>query len=129
MPTASNITINDSAAVAVVFTNVTGASGALPAVYYAKTKGTAAAFQPKLSISSKGMANSGREVKMTLALPVTVIDENGIEKVLDTEFYEIRKVGPGRIPALQQADAAAYVANALDVAQIREAFRDGFAPS
>lgn len=129
MPQASTFTIKDAALADVVYTNVQGAAGSFPAVYYAKAKGTAAAFQPKISISSKGLANQGREVKLTFQVPVTALDDNGVEKVVDTEFYEIKKVGPGRIPATVQADGIAYMANMLDIAQVKEAFRDGYAPN
>lgn len=129
MPQAQNFTIKDSANADVVFTCVQPASGSNPAVYYARGKGTASAFQPKIQVSSRGLAQQGREVKLTLQLPKTAVDGNGVERVIGTEFYELKKVGPGLIPALEQADAAAYLSNALDVAQIREAFRDGYAPS
>ncbi|DAD52345.1 coat protein [ssRNA phage SRR5208570_4] len=128
MPTASNITIKDGANADTIFTNVQPAGGNLPAVYLGKTKGTTAASQPKLSISSKGK-NTGREVVMTFAIPYAVVGTDGIERVVDTEFYEVRKVGPARIPASLQADGVAYVATSLTATQIKEAFRDGYAPN
>lgn len=124
---AENFTIKDSAGADVLFTAVASAAGNTPSVWYAKSRGSAAAFQPKIQLSSNGRSGNGRDVKMTIAVPVTVTDDNGVERVVDTEFYEIRKVGPGRIPARTQADAAAFVANAMDVAEVRNAFRDGYA--
>lgn len=128
MPTAANFTIQDGAAANVVFTNVQPAGGSLPAVFLAKTKGASAASQPKVSISSKGR-NGGRDVVMTITVPYAVTGTDGIERVVDTEFYEIRKVGPARIPAALQADGIAYAKNSLAVTQILEAFRDGYAPN
>lgn len=122
----NNFTVKDSANADVLFTAVASAAGPQPSVWFAKAKGSAPAFQPKIQLSSSGRPGNGRNVKMTLAVPVTVTDPTGALRVLDTEFYEIRKVGPGRIPALQQADAVAYLANALDVPEVRNAFRDGF---
>lgn len=124
---ATNFTIKDSANADVLFTAVASAAGNNPSVWYAKARGTAPAFQPKFQLSSTPRSGQGRDVKLTFALPVTATDDQGRETVVDSEFYEVRKVGPGRIPALQQADAAAFVANALAVTQIREAFRDGYA--
>lgn len=123
---ANNLTIKDSANADVLFTAVQSAAGTAPSVWLAKAKGKAPAFQPKIQMSSQGRAGSGRDVKLTLAVPVTVTDDNGVERVLDTEFYEVRKVGPGRIPATTQADAAAYLAGALANAEIRAGFRDGY---
>lgn len=128
MPSASNITVKNAALADIVFSNVQGAAGTSPATYYARTMGTAPAFQPKLAVSSRSLPNQGREVKLTFAVPVTQVVE-GVEKVIDTEFYELKKVGPGRVPANVQNDAVVLLANLLDAAQIKDAFKEGYAPN
>lgn len=130
MPQASNLTINDGAVTpaAVVFTNIQPAGGNLPAVYLAKTKGPNVGAQPKIAISSTGSAKS-REVRQTIRTPYWVTGGDGVTKVLDSVFTEIRTVIPDSVPDAVRADHVAYAQNSLGVAQVKESMRDGYAPS
>lgn len=130
MPIASNLTIKDGQAtpVDVVFTNIQPSSGNLPSVYIAKAKGPAVVSQPKLAISSTGNSKA-RETKYTIRTPYWVTGTDGATKVLDSAFTEVRSVIPDSIPDAVRADHVAYVANSLDVPQIKESLRDGYAPT
>lgn len=124
---ATNFTIKNAANADTVFTAVASAAGNLPSVWYVRSMGTAPAFQPKLQLSTKGRPNQGRDVEMTFAVPVTATAPDGTVKVVDTDFYKVTKVAPGRIPATVQTDSSTLLANILDVPQIRDAFATGFA--
>lgn len=130
MPIATNLTINDgqNTPVAVVFTNIQPAGGNLPAVYLAKTKGPSVLAQPKIAISSSGNAKS-RETRVTVRTPYWVTGTDGVTKVQDSVFTEVRTVLPDTIPDAVRADHVAYVQNLLAQAQVKEAMRDGYAPT
>lgn len=130
MPIAANFSVNNGAAtpVAVLFTNLQPAGGNLPAVYLAKTTGGMVNAQAKIAVSSTGTAKT-REVRVTVRTPYWVTGTDGITKVLDSCFSEVRTVLPGTVPDDVRANHAAYVANSCDEAQIRSAMRDGYAPT
>lgn len=130
MPTASSFTIQDGASLPadVVFTNIQPAGGNLPSVYLAKTKGPATAAQPKIAISSTGNAKS-REVRQTVRTPFWVTGVDGVTRVQDSVFTEIRTVVPDAVPDAVRADHAAYVRNSLAIWQVQESMRDGYAPT
>lgn len=130
MPTASNFTVKDGATTPAdtLFTNIQPAGGNLPATYLAKTKGPSVSSQPKLAISSTGTTKA-RETKTTVRTPYWVTGVDGVTKVIDSVFTEIRTVCPDTVPDSIRADHVAYVANSLDIAQIKEAVKDGYAPS
>lgn len=130
MPTASTFTIKDGASTPadVVFTNIQPAGGNLPSTYLAKAKGPMVIAQPKIAISSSGNTKT-RETKITVKTPFWVTGVDGVTRVQDSVFTEIRFVIPDTVPDAVRADHAAYVANSLDVAQVRESMRDGYAPN
>lgn len=130
MPIASNMTLNDGQATpaATLFTNIQPAGGNLPAVYMAKTKGPMVVAQPKIAVSSSGTSKT-RETKITIKTPYWVTGTDGVTKVVDSAFTEIRTVMPDSVPDAVRADHTAYVANVCDVAQVKESLKDGYAPS
>lgn len=130
MPSASTFSIPDGAGtpVSTMFTLLQPAGGTLPATYVAKTKGPSVAAQPKIAISSTGSGKT-RESRITIRTPYWVTGTDGLTKIQDSVFTEIRSVVPDTVPDSVRADHAAFVANSLDVPQIREAYRDGFAPN
>lgn len=130
MTQAVNFSINDGAStpVSTLFTCLQPAGGNLPAVYQAKAKGPSVAAQPKISVSSSGTTKT-REVRMTVRTPYWVTGTDGVTKVIDSAFAEIRIVLPETVPDAVRSDHAAYVANSLDAAQILAAVRDGYAPN
>lgn len=130
MPIAANFTVNDGAStpVATLFTNIQPAGGNLPAVYVAKTKGPSVVAQPKIAVSSTGSAKA-REVRMTIRTPFWVTGTDGVTKVQDSVFSEIRTVLPDTVPDAVRADHMAYVANSCDIAQVKEALTTGYAPT
>lgn len=130
MTQASTFTINDGKAspVATVFTCVQPAGGSLPAQYQARLKGPNPSAQPRIAISSSGTSKA-REVRVTVRTPYWVTGTDGVTKVVDSVFTEIRHVFPETVPDAVRADHAAYVANSCDVPQIRESMVDGYAPN
>lgn len=130
MPTASTFAVNDGAATptATTFTLFQPAGGNLPATYVAKTKGPSVSAQPKLAVSSTGTSKT-RESRLTVRTPYWVTGTDGVTKVIDSAFTEIRTVLPDSVPDAVRADHAAYLANFLAVPQIRDTIRDGFAPN
>lgn len=130
MSQASNFTVNDGATtpVATLFTSVQPASGNLPATYMARTKGPSSASQPTIAISSSGKKGS-REVRQTIRTPYYVTGTDGVTRVQDAMFTEIRTVLPDSVPDAVRADHYAYVSNSVDIAQIKESMKDGYAPA
>lgn len=130
MPQASTFTIKDGASTPAdtVFTNIQPAGGNLPSVYLAKAKGPATNAQPKIAVSSTGTAKT-RETRTTVRTPYWVTGVDGVTRVQDSCFTETRTVIPETVPDAVRSDHAAYVANSLDVAQVRESVRDGYAPT
>lgn len=130
MPTASNVTVNDGATtpVATLFTMIQPAGGNLPATYVAKLKGPSVSSQPKVQISATGTSKT-RESKVTIKTPYWVTGTDGVTKVIDSAFTEIRSVMPDSVPDAVRKDHQAYLANWLDQAQMQETIRDGYAPS
>lgn len=128
MPNASNFTIKDGTIADVVFTNLQPAGGNLPAVYQAKAKGPVVAAQPKISVSSSGTAKT-RETRTTIRTPYAVTGADGTVKIVDSCFTEIRTVMPETIPDAVRLDHQAYVANSLDVPQMKDTQINGYAPN
>lgn len=130
MPTAVNFSVMNGAAtpVNILFTNLQPAGGNLPAVYLAKTTGPMVNAQAKIAVSSTGTAKT-REVRITVRTPFWVTGTDGVTKVLDSCFTEVRTVLPETVPDDVRANHAAYVANSCDDAQIRLTLRDGYAPT
>lgn len=130
MPNAANFSINNGAAtpVSVLFTNLQPAGGNLPAVYLAKTTGPMVSAQAKIAVSSTGTAKT-REVRITVRTPYWVTGTDGVTKVLDSCFSEIRTVLPESVPDDVRANHVAYVANSCGDAQIKDALRNGYAPT
>lgn len=130
MPTASNFSINNGAAtpVSTLFTNLQPAGGNLPAVYLAKTTGPSVSAQAKIAISATGSAKT-REMRQTIRTPYWVTGVDGVTKVLDSCFTEIRTVLPESVPDDVRANHAAYVANSCDEAQVRASMKEGYAPT
>lgn len=127
MPQASNFTIQDGSAVDTVFTNVTPASGNLPALYFARLKGAYPVQQPTIAISSAGKQGGVRVVKQTVKTPILQSDGSGGFKVVDFCFSEITTTMPGTAAVTDRSDHVAYVRNSLDVDQIMESHEDGYA--
>lgn len=130
MPIASNVTVDDGTAtpVATLFTMIQPSGGNLPATYIAKTKGPNMSSQPKVQVSASGTAKT-RECKLTIKTPYWVTGTDGVTKVVDSAFTEVRFVLPDSVPDAVRKDHRAFVANFLDQPQIVEALTDGFAPS
>lgn len=130
MPTASNMSILDgqTTPVVTVFTMIQPAGSSTPATYVAKAKGPAVNAQPKIAISSSGNQKS-RETRTTVRTPYYVTGTDGVPKVVDSAFTEIRTVMPDTVPDAVRNDHLAYVANSLDQAQVKESMRDGYAPT
>lgn len=130
MPIASNVTINDGATtpVATLFTMIQPSGGNLPATYVAKTKGPSMSSQPKVQISASGTTKT-RESKITVKTPYWVTGADGVTKVIDSAFTEVRSVMPDSVPDAIRKDHRAYLANLLDQAQVQETVQDGYAPS
>lgn len=130
MPTAISFTIKNGATTPAdtVFTCLQPASGNLPAVYQARSAGPNGAAQPKIAISSSGTQKT-REVRRTIRTPYYVVGTDGVPKVVDSCFTEIRTVLPESVPDAVRADHQAYVANSCDTAQVVDTDRNGYAPS
>lgn len=130
MPNAVNFSVLNGAStpVTTLFTNLQPAGGNLPAVYLAKGTGPMVSAQTKIAISSTGSAKS-REVRATIRTPYWVTGADGVTKVLDSCFTEIRTVVPESVPDSVRANHVAYVANSCDDAQVQAAMRDGYAPT
>lgn len=130
MPTAVNFTIKDGASTPAdtLFTNVQPAGGNLPALYLAKNKGPSVNCQPRINVSSTGNTKT-REVRMTIRTPYWALGTDGTTRVIDSAFTEIRTVLPDSVPDSVRNDHAAFVANSLDVLQIKEANTGGYAPN
>lgn len=129
MPQASNFTIKDGKTPTpadTVFTCLQPAGGSLPAVYQARTAGPNSASQPKIALSSSGTPKA-RETRQTIRTPYYVTGVDGQTKVVDNCFTEIRTVIPESCPAATRADHVAFIANSLDVPQIKESHHDGYA--
>lgn len=131
MPQASNFTIKDGSSTPadVLFTNLQAASGNLPAVYQARSKGPTAAVQPKISISSKGQGKA-REVRITYSVPQQRTDPvTGFVTTVDAAFAELRFVQPDNVTDAVRADLVAYVSNSVQVPQLKDACTTGYAPN
>lgn len=130
MAQAINFTIKDGAGTPAdtLFTCVQPAGASLPATYYARAKGSASAYQPKIAISSKGNGKT-RETFQTVLVPYAVTGTDGITRVVDKAYAEIRVVLPDSVPDAVRSDLRAYVANSVDVAQIIESMTTGYAPN
>lgn len=130
MPNAVNFTIKDGASTPAdtLFTNVQPAGGNLPALYIAKAKGPSVNCQPRLNVSSTGNTKT-REVRMTIRTPYWTTGGDGTTRVIDSVFTEIRTVLPDSVPDSVRNDHNAYVANSLDVPQMKESNTSGYAPN
>lgn len=130
MPNAANFSVmnGETTPVSTLFTNLQPAGGNLPAVYLAKASGPMSSAQAKIAVSSTGSAKT-REVRVTIRTPYWVTGTDGVTKVLDSCFSEVRTVLPETVPDAVRANHAAYVANVCDEAQVRSALRDGYAPT
>lgn len=128
MPQAGNIVVKDNANVDVEFTNVQPSSGNLPATYLARAKGASTASQPVIAISAKGQKGS-REIRETVRTPYAIVGVDGVTRVQDSVFTEIRTVLPDNVPDAVRAEHCAYVRNSLAVLQVKEAHETGYAPS
>lgn len=130
MPNASNLTINDGkpTPVATLFTMIQPSGGNLPATYVAKSKGPSMISQPKVQISAQGTSKT-RVSKITVKTPYWVTGTDGVTKVVDSAFTEIRSTMPDTVPDAVRADHRAYLANLLDQEQVYQTVSDGFAPS
>lgn len=129
MPQAKNFTIKDGAAADTLFTNVQPAGGALPALYFARAKGPFPVQQPQIAISSAGKQNGVRVVKQTVKTPILQTDNTGVTKVVDYMFTEILTTSPGTAAVTDRSAHWAFVSNSLDVAEIAECHKDGYAPN
>lgn len=130
MAQAANFTIKDGSATPAdtLFTCVQPAGGSLPAVYYARAKGLSAATQPKIQVSSKGGAKK-RESFSTYLVPFSILGPDGVTRVVDNAYAEVRCVMPDSVPNDVRAHLRAYLANSLDVAQFQETVETGYAPN
>lgn len=128
MPQATNFTIKDGAAVDTVFSNVQPAGGTLPALYFARAKGAFPVQQPTIGVSSTGKQGGVRVTKETVKTPI-LQSIGGEIKVVDYMFTEVITTMPGTATVADRANHHAYVANSLDVVQIAESHRDGYAPN
>lgn len=130
MPNATSFTIKDGAAVDTVFSNVQPAGGTLPALYFARAKGSFPVQQPSIGLSSAGKQGGVRVVKQTVKTPILQTDaSSGISKVIDYMFTEVNTTMPGTATVADRANHRAYVANSLDVPQVAESHQDGYAPN
>lgn len=127
MPQAETFTIQDGNSVDTIFTNVTPASGNLPALYFARAKGAFPVQQPQIGLSSVGKLKGVRVVKQTVKTPILQSDGAGGFKVVDFCFTEITTTMPGTAAVANRKDHVSYVRNSLDVAQIMESHEDGYA--
>lgn len=130
MPQASNVTVKDGATTPAdtLFTMIQPSGGNLPATYVAKSKGPSMSAVPKVMISATGTAKT-RETKLTFRTPFWVTGTDGVTKVIDSAFTEVKTVLPESVPDAVRKDHQAYVANFLDNVQVQETMRDGYAPS
>lgn len=130
MPIASNFTIKDGSATPAdtVFSMLQPTSGNLPAIYVAKSKGPSVSAQPKIAVSSSGDTKK-RETRITVRTPYWVLGTDGVARVQDSCFTEIRVVLPETVPDAVRADHAAYIWNLLNVPQVKESIREGYSPA
>lgn len=128
MPQASNITVKNAALADVLLSNVTGASGNLPAVWLGKTLGVSPSTQLKLQMSASQPSTKVRRTRITLAIPywATV---NGVATVIATEFFEISRTTHDDIPVANRVDNSAYAGNIMLNALIKAAAEEGYAPN
>lgn len=126
---ASTFTIDDGSLAATIFSNVQPASGALPALYFAREKGNFPVQQPTIGLSSAGKQNGVRTVKQTVKTPILQTGADGITKVVDYIFSDVSTTLPGTATVNDRENHAAYLRNSLGVDQIKAAHVDGYAPT
>lgn len=127
MPQATNFTIKDGAVADCVFTNAQKASGSTPALYFARAKGAFPVQQPQISLTAAGKAGGVRVSKQTVKTPILITDTNGVTTIVDYMFSEIVTTMPGTASVANRNEHWAFVSNSLDVAQIAESHKDGYA--
>lgn len=130
MPQAINITVKDgqSTPADTLFTLLTPAAGTNPAVWVARTKGPTTACQPRVDISSEGF-KGGRRVRVTIKVPSYTVGSDGKVSIEDAWHAAAAVTIPDRVPASFRADGAAYLANVLAAAIVKESNIDGYAPA
>jgi hypothetical protein len=125
----SNITAKNAAAADVVFTAVAGAAGNSPAIWRALTLGTVSVAQAILSLVGRESNGSkpGRRVELTLEVPYTVVDPNGVITTIAKMPFIVQATRPANMPDAAVNDAVAYFASIIPNAQVVAAFKSGFA--
>lgn len=129
MPQATNVIVNNAAAVAKTFALAAPASGVSPAVWFLR-EGANQTVYPKLEISSdKIVKGSGRKVKMTLRVPTPVTSATGVVTNAGDMFFSIDAAVPALVPDSVRDDAIAFVMNIVATALLKETFKTGYAPT
>lgn len=129
MPTAQNIELNNAQNVTKTFQVAAVASGTAPALYLLREGANQSVF-PKLEISSRknGTADA-RKVRMTLNVPSSTVDANGVTRKSASILFIIDVTVPDLVPDSVRDDAIAYVGSALFNPQLMDTFKTGFAPT
>lgn len=121
----TSVTINDGSTtpVAITFTPISSDSGT---VVFADKRKSAKAFWPKMTVSFDGEKPSRRtdHVLYEWEYPMTKVVD-GVEVVYDTaRFTRGRFVLPSGMPESDRNHFRAFVANGLDVPQVRNMVED-----
>lgn len=129
MPQATNVIVNNAAAVAKTFALAAPASGNMPAVWFLR-EGANQTVYPKLEVSSdKIVKGSGRKVKLTLRVPTAVTSSTGVVSNAGDMFFSIDAAVPALVPDSVRDDAIAFIGNIVINAIMKETFKTGYAPT
>lgn len=116
----------------IVYTAMQPSSGdGVPAVWRSETGGTATAFKPTLSLSTRwNGAKTARRITAEYRYPQTATDSTtGLTNVVNVVPGSMSIVIPSTTPSSVSDEAVSQMINLLNSALIKGAFKNGYSPT
>lgn len=128
MPQATDLVIDNGAAVAKTFTNLAPASGWGGVAEWALKEGTVSSVFPRITLSAKRVQQNGggNSAVLKLAVPASYTDTvTGLTKVSKVAEAFVTVKVPDDFPEALKADFQAFLVNGVANAMVKACLKDG----
>lgn len=126
MPAATDLVINNGAAVAKTFTLYTPSAGDKSVAVWKLKEGTIASVFPVITATARPTGNQSRKMQGKFKLPSSYTDTvTGLTKVGSAFEFDFSASVPDDFPEALKADATAFAKNLVANALIQAMMRDG----
>lgn len=126
MPIATDLTINNGAAVAKVYTLLSPSAGLGSNAEWALKEGTISSVFPRLTMQSRLSPNNARVSQVKFKIPSSYNDAvTGLTRVASAFEFNGTVTVPNDFPEAKKADAIAYLSNIFANAMVKDSLKDG----